>query len=114
MFVGASKERLSIENMPLHLEVKAFAKEIEKYSEYCIVDEQKASRVVLMTKHDSAQRFIDFKKLKKEYIALFAAEAEMPANPELDAFVTEASQEDQENVSQEEKFIPISAIKVKI
>lgn len=63
MFVGASRQRLEIKNMPRHEEVKEFAHEIEEYSEYKIVDEQKASRVVLMTKQDSAQRFIDLLKI---------------------------------------------------
>ncbi len=69
MFVGASQERLSIENMPLHQDIKAFAGEIEKYCEYKITAEQEASRVVLLTKEDSAPRFIDFEKLRQEYIA---------------------------------------------
>jgi len=61
MFVGASRHRLTLHNMPLHHEVKAFAKEIEKYCDYRIEDEHKPSRVVLMTKSDSAPRLIDFK-----------------------------------------------------
>ena len=111
MFVGASRERLEMQNMPYHEEVKAFAEKIAQHCPYKISAEQEASRVILMTKEDSAPRFIDFEKLKQEYIAQFAKEAEIPANPELDKLVTEYSE--QEEVSQEEKFIPISAIKVK-
>ncbi|MBU1202401.1 MAG: 4-demethylwyosine synthase TYW1 [Nanoarchaeota archaeon] len=60
MFVGASRERLEIENMPLHKEVKAFAGEIAKHCAYKIIDEQGASRVVLMMKKDSPNRIISF------------------------------------------------------
>lgn len=61
MFIGASRQRLEIKNMPRHEDVKEFAHKLEKYCEYKIVDEQKASRVLLMTKNDCANRFIDFK-----------------------------------------------------
>ncbi|MFA6888708.1 MAG: 4-demethylwyosine synthase TYW1 [Candidatus Woesearchaeota archaeon] len=64
MFVGASRQRLKIENMPYYDDVKNFAQQIEKYCDYKIIDEQKISRVVLMTKKDSAERFIEFKDLK--------------------------------------------------
>jgi tRNA wybutosine-synthesizing protein 1 len=114
MFVGASRERLEIQNMPYHEEVKAFAEKIAQFCPYKISAEQEASRVVLMTKEDSAPRFIDFEKLKQEYIAQFAQEAEIPANPELDTLVTAYSEQDQKDISQEEKFIPISAVKVKV
>ncbi len=63
MFVGASRKRLQIENMPYHEDIKAFAQQLEKYCDYKIVDEQKLSRVVLMTVPDSAERFIDFTSL---------------------------------------------------
>lgn len=65
MFVGASRKRLKIENMPYHEDVRAFAQQIEKYCDYKIVEEQKISRVVLMTNKNSAERFIDFKDLKE-------------------------------------------------
>lgn len=110
MFVGASQERLAIENMPLHHEVRAFAQEIEKYSEYRIADEQEASRVVLMTKHDSAPRFIDFAALKEQYLKEFANEAVLP-NPELDAVQEEMSTMVD---TEENNFVPIEKIKVKV
>lgn len=51
MFVGASRQRLSIEMMPRHHEVKAFAENIEKYlKNYKIKDEKKESRVILLKK----------------------------------------------------------------
>lgn len=48
MFVGASRQRLSLSNMPYHTEVRAFANEISKYCNYVPIDEQKESRVVLL------------------------------------------------------------------
>ncbi|MFO8016090.1 MAG: 4-demethylwyosine synthase TYW1 [Candidatus Woesearchaeota archaeon] len=52
MFVGASRHKLSIKNMPYHRDVVDFAKELEKHSPYRIRDEQEESRVVLMRKDD--------------------------------------------------------------
>jgi tRNA wybutosine-synthesizing protein 1 len=52
MFVGASRQRLLLENMPRHHEVKEFAEEICKYCDYKIIDEQEASRVILLMKQD--------------------------------------------------------------
>ena len=46
--------------MPLHTEVKAFAEEIMKYSEYKIIDEKADSRVVLLMKHDIPDRIMKF------------------------------------------------------
>ena len=59
MYVGASRQRLQIENMPFHEDVKAFAQQLEKHCDYKIVDEQKISRVVLMTNNSSTERCID-------------------------------------------------------
>jgi len=50
MSVGFSRNRLPYSDMPLHEEIKEFAKEIEKNSSYKIKDESKPSRIVLMTK----------------------------------------------------------------
>ncbi len=50
MFVGYSKKRLKMENMPLHEEIKEFAGRIAEYSGYRIKDEKKESRVVLLVK----------------------------------------------------------------
>ncbi|RLG21998.1 4-demethylwyosine synthase TYW1 [Candidatus Micrarchaeota archaeon] len=53
MFIGGSRQRLSISNMPRHHEVKAFAQQILKHSSlYEYKDEQEASRVVLLEKRD--------------------------------------------------------------
>ncbi|MHC1604508.1 MAG: 4-demethylwyosine synthase TYW1 [Candidatus Methanofastidiosia archaeon] len=48
MHVGFSRKRLDIDNMPRHEEIKDFAKEIEKYSNYKIINESSESRVVLL------------------------------------------------------------------
>ena len=55
MFVGASRLKLSMENMPRHPEVKEFAEQIAKASGYKIIDEHEASRVVLLMKEDSQE-----------------------------------------------------------
>ncbi|MBT7903251.1 4-demethylwyosine synthase TYW1 [Candidatus Woesearchaeota archaeon] len=60
MFVGASRERLVLENMPHHDEVKAFAKEICKHCDYKLIDEQQESRVVLLMKEDFDGRIMKF------------------------------------------------------
>ncbi|MFO8015931.1 MAG: 4-demethylwyosine synthase TYW1 [Candidatus Woesearchaeota archaeon] len=57
MFVGNSRLKLSIKNMPRHHEIVEFAKDLEKHSRYRIIDEQPESRVVLMMKDDN-KRFL--------------------------------------------------------
>lgn len=57
MFVGSSRQRLSIENMPRHNEVKEFAEKICEHCSYKIIDEQPISRVVLLMKEEK-DRFI--------------------------------------------------------
>ena len=60
MWVGHSKQRLELKNMPLHEEIKEFAKEIGKHSGYKIVDEKENSRVVLMMKNINKDRKLRF------------------------------------------------------
>lgn len=48
MWIGFSRKRMKEENMPLHEEIRAFAKEIEKASDFEILDEKGDSRVVLL------------------------------------------------------------------
>ena len=48
MSVGAARERFSYEAMPLHPEIRAFAKKIADASGYRIKDDNSASRVVLL------------------------------------------------------------------
>jgi tRNA wybutosine-synthesizing protein 1 len=51
MFVGSSRQRLSMKNMPMHDEVKAFAEDICQHSSlYEVSDDKEESRVVLLTK----------------------------------------------------------------
>jgi len=50
MLVGAARERLTIDNMPFHDEIKKFAEEICRHCDYSVVDEQEESRVVLCAK----------------------------------------------------------------
>ena len=56
MWVGYSRQRLGIEDMPLHDDIKKFAGKIAEYSSYKIVDEKKESRVVLLMKKDFKER----------------------------------------------------------
>jgi len=51
MFVGSSRQRLSIKNMPLHEDIRKFAKEIAELTNYIAIDEKKDSRVVLLAKN---------------------------------------------------------------
>ncbi|MBD3248559.1 4-demethylwyosine synthase TYW1 [Candidatus Woesearchaeota archaeon] len=51
MFVGSSRHRLTIDNMPRHHEVKEFTELILKHlKDYSLKDEKKESRVVLLKK----------------------------------------------------------------
>ena len=50
MFVGYSRKRLAIENMPLHAEVKSFAEKINNHLNYSFAGESPESRVVLLSK----------------------------------------------------------------
>ncbi|WP_297519402.1 4-demethylwyosine synthase TYW1 [Thermococcus sp.] len=53
MFVGFSRNRLTINNMPRHEEIKAFAKELLKHLPgYHLEDEYRPSRVVLIMRDD--------------------------------------------------------------
>lgn len=50
MFVGFSRKRLAMENMPLHEEIREFSEELAHETGYNIVDEFEPSRVVLLKK----------------------------------------------------------------
>ncbi len=60
MWVGMSRERLEQVNMPSHEEIKEFALEIAKYSDYKLIDEHEPSRVVLLMKEDFEGRVMKF------------------------------------------------------
>lgn len=50
MYVGYSRYRMSIDNMPSFQEILDFSHQLEKYSSYRVSDSQKESRVVLLKK----------------------------------------------------------------
>jgi tRNA wybutosine-synthesizing protein 1 len=60
MFVGASRLKLNMANMPLHNEVREFAKSIADNAGYKLIDEHPASRVVLLMKEDAEDRIMEF------------------------------------------------------
>lgn len=60
MFVGSSRLRLTIENMPRHNEVREFADRIAEASGYKVIDEKEESRVVLLAEEDTADRIMSF------------------------------------------------------
>lgn len=51
MHLGFSRKRLSLENMPSHEEVRDFSGKVAEALGYCMADESKNSRVVLLTKN---------------------------------------------------------------
>ena len=67
MFVGSSRQRLSIKNMPYHEEVKKFAEDLSAYlTDYKIVNEHEPSRVVLLAKSKDTK--IDFDKFFEKIV----------------------------------------------
>jgi len=50
MHVGFARARLTMENMPSHQEIKAFAEELARETGYFISDESEQSRVLLLKK----------------------------------------------------------------
>lgn len=54
VFVGASRERLSIENMPLHKTIKDFSRRLASKLGYEAIDEKADSRVVLLSSGKSS------------------------------------------------------------
>lgn len=64
MFIGASRQRLSLENMPYHEEIMEFAKSIiEHLPGYEIASEHKPSRVALIARKEYyKQTWIDYDK----------------------------------------------------
>lgn len=60
MFVGSSRQRLTIKNMPRHNEVREFSEKICEKSGYKIIDEKKESRVILLAKEDFEGRIMKF------------------------------------------------------
>lgn len=60
MFVGASRQRMTLANMPYHRDIIEFSKKIEENSKYKIIDEKQESRVTLMMEKDSKDRVMNF------------------------------------------------------
>jgi tRNA wybutosine-synthesizing protein 1 len=60
MLVGDARNKLRLENMPWHDQVKEFALEICKHCDYKLIDEHEASNVVLLMKEDFDGRVMDF------------------------------------------------------
>jgi tRNA wybutosine-synthesizing protein 1 len=50
MWVGYSRKRLKMENVPLHQEIKAFAEKLSEATGYRLADESEPSRVILLKK----------------------------------------------------------------
>ncbi len=57
MYVGASRNRLRLDNMPRHWEVKEVAKRLSELTGYPIVSESMASRVVLLSRLERPIRY---------------------------------------------------------
>jgi len=56
VFVGYSRRRLTIANMPSHTQVKSFGKRLAEETGYFLVDEKPDSRVVLLSKTKKVER----------------------------------------------------------
>lgn len=63
MWVGHSRERLEMHNMPTHNEIMEFAKKIEENSSYKVIGEKEESRVALLMKKDFEGRKMNFEGL---------------------------------------------------
>jgi len=60
VWVGMSRKRLELGNMPRHNEIIEFARKICENSNYKIIDEKKESRVVLLMRKDLKARIMKF------------------------------------------------------
>jgi len=58
MPIGGAMYRMSHEQMPKHEEIRKFAEEIENFTDLNIIDEQPESNVVLMSKKNNEERFL--------------------------------------------------------
>lgn len=58
VWVGYSRERLTIDNMPRHEEIMEFAKKLSDLTGYPIVDVKKESRVVLLGKESEDRKLV--------------------------------------------------------
>lgn len=89
MFLGASREHLKRENMPLHEEIVKFSKKIVKHlPDYEIMSEHIPSRVILLAKkkfkqEDGWHTWIDFEKFFKVINSDFVVEDYSSKTPEV-------------------------------
>lgn len=58
MFVGFSRSRLKIGNMPFHGDIRAFAEKLAAASDFEIADEKQDSRIVLLSNPKSVKHLI--------------------------------------------------------
>jgi tRNA wybutosine-synthesizing protein 1 len=58
MFVGYSRKRLSIQNMPSHAQIKEFSSKLAELTGYKIVAERSDSRVTLLARSECMERFV--------------------------------------------------------
>jgi len=58
MWIGHSRNRLEISNMPLHFEIKDFAEKVASIMGWKVIDEKPASRTVLVMKKDVKNRML--------------------------------------------------------
>ncbi|MEZ0393854.1 MAG: 4-demethylwyosine synthase TYW1 [Desulfurococcaceae archaeon] len=56
MYLGGSKERLTLHNMPEHEEVRAFARKLAELTGYRVLSESIPSRIVLLSRVESPPR----------------------------------------------------------
>ncbi len=56
VFVGYSRERLSIQNMPSHEEIQKFARSLADETSYHYADEKEDSRVVLLSREEIVKK----------------------------------------------------------
>jgi tRNA wybutosine-synthesizing protein 1 len=57
MFVGMSRRRLNFENMPTYMEIKEFGRKISELTNYMMIDQSPANRVVLLSRLKKAIKF---------------------------------------------------------
>ena len=61
MFIGYSRKRMKVENMPTHEEIMGFSRKLANELGWKIIDEKKESRVALIMKKDVSGRIMEFK-----------------------------------------------------
>jgi len=59
MFVGDSRNRMTIDCMPAHKDIRTFSERLSKETSYSIADEQEESRVVLLSKDGNKKMILN-------------------------------------------------------